>query len=473
MLSLVSQAKFLSTMTTNNPSFFERANNWVKTSITLKIFTIGILILLLLIPVSMVERLIDERKYRQEEAITEVSSKWGEAQTITGPVLTVPYLTYSKVYESGNTGKYTLVQTKAYAHFLPDELNVNGNVVPEKRYRGMYEIIVYNSQVTLNGTFSFPSFQQWKTDPKNVVLDGAFISIGLSDLRSIQKNVAIKWNDKDYFFNPGLESNDVIEKGVSTHLPLNMLDSASSYKFSVNLNFNGSSSLNFVPLGKDTKVNIASTWKDPSFDGAFLPDDRTINEQGFKASWNVLHLNRSYPQQFTGEAKGIKESAFGVNLIVPVDEYQKSMRSAKYAVMFITLTFLIFFFVQILNKVRVHPIQYLIVGLALCVFYTLLIALSEHIPFQYAYLVSSIAIISMITLYAKNIFKNAGLTRLIGGILIALYLFIYTIIQMEDYALLMGSIGLFLVLAAIMYLSRKIDWYAIHSKGEAKTNEPN
>jgi len=455
-------------MTTNNPSFFERANNWVKNSITLKIVTIGILILLLLIPVSMIESLIYERQSRQEEAITEVSSKWGEAQTITGPVLTVPYLTYSKVYENGNTGKYTLVQTKEYAHFLPNELTINGNIVPEKRYRGIYEIIVYNSQVTLNGAFSFPSFQEWKTDQKDIILEGAFVSMGLSDLRSIQKDVAINWNNKDYFFNPGLESKDVIENGISTRLPLNSTDSATTFKFSVQLNFNGSSSLNFVPLGKITKIDIASTWKDPSFDGAFLPDTRTINEEGFKASWNILHLNRSYPQQFLGEVTGIKESAFGVNLIVPVDEYQKSMRSAKYAVMFITLTFLIFFFVQILNKVRLHPIQYLIVGLALCVFYTLLIALSEHIPFKYGYLISSIAIISMITLYAKNIFKNKVLTRLIGSILIILYLFIYSIIQMEDYALLMGSIGLFLVLATIMYLSRKIDWYAIQSKGEEK-----
>lgn len=421
----------------------------------------------------MVESLINERKYRQEEAITEVSSKWGMAQTVTGPILTVPYLTYSKVYENGNTGKYTLVQTKGYAHFLPDELKINGNIVPEKRYRGIYEIIVYNSQVTLSGTFSFPSFQEWKTDQKDIILGGAFVSMGLSDLRSIQKNVSINWNSKDYFFNPGLESNDVIENGISTRLPLTNSDSASTFKFSVNLNFNGSSSLNFVPLGKDTRVNIASTWKDPSFDGAFLPDTRTVDADGFKASWNVLHLNRSYPQQFLGESRGVSESSFGVNLIVPVDEYQKSMRSAKYAVMFITLTFLIFFFVQILNKIRLHPIQYLIVGLALCIFYTLLIALSEHIPFQYAYLVSSIAIISMITLYAKNIFKHKTLTRLIGGILVTLYLFIYSIIQMEDYALLMGSIGLFLVLATIMYLSRKIDWYAIQSKGDGKVDDNN
>jgi inner membrane protein len=196
-----------------------------------------------------------------------------------------------------------------------------------------------------------------------------------------------------------------------------------------------------------------------------LPDKRAVSSDGFTAEWKVLHLNRPYPQSIRGSAQGIDESSFGVNLIVPVDEYQKSTRSAKYAVMFITLTFLIFFFVQILNGVRIHPIQYIIVGLALCVFYILLIALSEHIPFKFSYLASSLAIIGLISFYAKSIFNNRKLTILIALILTILYLFIFSIIQMEDYALLMGSIGLFIVLAVVMYLSRKIDWFALKSQG--------
>jgi inner membrane protein len=448
-------------------SFFEKLNNWIKQSITIRLITIGILILLLLIPVSMVESLIREREERQNEAIREVSSKWGEQQTISGLVLTVPYKTYEKVYEDEKANNFKLVESIEYAHFLPEELNISGNISPEIRYRGIYEVIVYNSKIKLSGSFSSPDLEEWKIDDQYILWDNAFISLGLSDLRSIQEDISIKWNDHQYFFNPGVESNDVIQNGISTRLPMMKKDSgASSYKFSLNLNFNGSSSLNFIPLGKVTKVDLQSAWKNPSFDGAFLPDTREINKDGFTASWNVLHLNRSYPQKFRNTVEGIQQSAFGVNLIVPVDEYQKSMRSAKYAVMFITLTFLIFFFVQVLNGVKIHPIQYLIVGLALCVFYTLLIALSEHIPFKFSYLISSVAIISMITLYAKSIFNQKTLTRLIGLILILLYLFIYSIIQMEDYALLMGSIGLFIVLATIMYLSRKINWYAVKTKGE-------
>lgn len=415
----------------------------------------------------MVESLIQERESRQQEAIIEVSSKWGEQQTITGLVLTVPYKTYSKVYEGEKTDKFKLVESIEYAHFLPEVLNINGDISPEIRYRGIYEVIVYNSKINLTGNFTTPSFEEWEIDKNNILWEDAFVSLGLSDLRSIQENISVKWNNLDYFFNPGVESNDVIQNGISTRFPINYKDTVTSkYDFSLNLNFNGSSSLNFIPLGKMTKVTIKSKWKNPSFVGAFLPDAREINSEGFSANWEVLHLNRSYPQNFKGTIEGINESSFGVNLIVPVDEYQKSMRSAKYAVMFITLTFLIFFFVQILNGVKIHPIQYIIVGLALCVFYTLLIALSEHIAFKFSYLISSISIISLITLYAKSIFNNKKLTTLIGLILIVLYLFIYSIIQMEDYALLMGSVGLFIVLATIMYLSRKIDWYAIKTKGE-------
>jgi len=453
-------------MTTTKLSFFEKVNNWLKRSITIKLFTIGFLILILLIPVSMVESLIREREDRQQQAINEISSKWGEEQTITGLVLSVPYKTSEKVYDDENKGSYKLVESRAYAHFFPDLLNVDGNVSPELRYRGIYEVIVYNSKINISGSFSAPDFEEFKIDKENIIWDDATLSLGLSDLRSIQENISVKWNDQQCFFSPGVESKDVITSGISTRLKLNPADSNTKYDFSLNLDFNGSTSLKFVPLGKQTKVTLKSKWQDPSFVGAFLPDKREINKDGFLATWEVLHLNRPYPQHFTGEVEGIDESSFGVNLIVPVDEYQKSMRSAKYAIMFITLTFLIFFFAQVINGVRIHPIQYLIVGLALCVFYTLLIALSEHISFKFSYLISSISIIGMITLYAKSIFKNKNLTALICLILVMLYLFIYSIIQMEDYALLMGSIGLFLVLAVIMFLSRKINWYDIKTKDD-------
>lgn len=450
-------------METSRPSFFERTNNWLKNSISIRIITIGILVLLLLIPVNMVQDLIREREYRQERAISEVSAKWGNAQTINGLVLTVPYMAYTRVYDE-KSEEYKLVSSREYAHFLPDQLNLNGEVLPEARYRGIYKVIVYSCDLKLSGLFKYPDFAELKIKSEDVRWEDAFVSLGMSDLRGIQQNVSVSWNQKLYQFNPGVESREVIDNGISAKVPLTAnLAVGEQYDFELDLKFNGSSSLNFVPIGKTTEVNIQSNWPNPSFDGAFLPDERDIKQDGFTANWEVLHLNRPYPQSFKGAMNGIGASAFGVNLIVPVDEYQKSMRSAKYAAMFIALTFLIFFFVQILSAVRIHPIQYIIVGLALCIFYILLIALSEHISFMYSYLIASTAIITMITLYAHSISNNIAVTRVIGLILVILYLFIYSIIQMQDYALLMGGIGLFVVMAVVMYLSRKIDWYAIKS----------
>ncbi len=450
-------------MDTHQPGFFEKASQWLKQSVTIRLITIGILILFLLIPVSMIEGLIRERESRQEEAIQEVSAIWGQQQTLVGPILSVPYKTYSKVFENGSADKYKLVESVEYAHFLPDELRVSGAVSPEMRYRGIYEVIVYNARMNLDGRFSAPDFAEWNIEPGDILWNEATLSLGLSDVRSIQDTLSVRWGSRTLYFNPGVECDDLIKTGISARVPLGGPDSL-SIPFSLALNMNGSSGLSFTPVGKTTWVDLSSTWQNPSFSGAFLPDKRDVRETGFTAGWKVLHLNRSYPQQFRGTMEGLTESAFGVDLIVPVDEYQKSMRAAKYAVMFITLTFLVFFFVQILNGVRIHPIQYFIVGLSLCVFYTLLIGLSEHIPFSFSYLISSVSVVGLITFYAYSIFRQQRLTWLVLLILTALYVFIFSVIQMEDYALLMGSIGLFLVLTAIVYLSRRIDWYALRSK---------
>jgi len=443
-------------------TYYDKANNWLKNSLSIRLITIGILILLLLIPVTTVQNLIRERENRQREAIEEVSSKWSNVQTITGLILTVPYTTHTRVYDADNSDNYELINTTKYAHFLPDSLVIVGDIFPEMRYRGIYEVIIYKSDLNISGTLSMPEFDEWKIEDENVLWGDAFVALGLTDLRGIQENVSLQWDGTQYDLNPGVESNDVISSGISSRIPIQKgLSNPGKLDYSLNIKLNGSSSLNFIPIGKSTSVTLNSTWKNPSFGGAFLPDKREMDNDGFSANWNISHLNRPYPQSFRGETNGVVESAFGVELFVPVDEYQKSMRSAKYAALFITLTFLVFFFIQIMNRIKIHPIQYFIVGLALCVFYVLLIAISEHLPFKISYFLASVSIIAMITLYAKSISKDNTITKLIGLILVILYLFIFSIIQMQDYALLVGSIGLFIVLGIIMYLSRKIDWYAV------------
>lgn len=432
----------------------------LKTNIYFKIGAIIIIVVLLLIPTSMIKSLIRERERTQEKAIYEVSSKWGEEQTLTGPFITIPYDRYIKQYsKKDSTDK--IIKVKEYIHLLPTELVVNGNINPERRYRGIYEIVVYNSQLSIAGSFNKMTYTDLDIPIRDIHFDKATLSLGISDLRGIEKQVSIKWNDEKYSFNPGTVTNDIIESGINTQISIQGNDS-SAYEFSLNLDLKGSQKLYFVPVGEITDVTITSEWNNPSFNGAFLPDDRDVSETGFSANWNILHLNRNFPQKWTGSNNRTNEAAFGIDLLLPVDSYQKSMRSIKYALLFICFTFIVFFFVEVLKKVFIHPIQYILVGIALVVFYTLLLSISEHLTYNFAFIISALSTLILIVGYVKAILKSNQLTFLIAGILSILYAFIFVIIQLQDYALLIGSIGIFIILALVMYFSRKIDWYNLN-----------
>lgn len=440
----------------NDQTFFDKTGSWLSHSITLRLFIIGLLILIMMIPVSTIQSLIQEREQRQGEAQSEISEKWGHPQTISGIVLSVPYTGQFRVTE--DDGRERVESRTAYAHFLPNALDISGNLQPETRYRGIYETVVYATNLTLEGSFSL--MEQELASDTRLRWDEATASIGISDLRSIQEAVSLDWNGEAYSFNPGLPSTDISRNGISVPVAVDSLARESGdLSFRVDLQLKGSEKLFFTPLGKETTVQIDSPWASPSFDGSFLPADRNVSKNGFDANWKVLNLNRGYPQAFTGSRPDIPASAFGVSLILPVDHYQKSMRAAKYAVLFITLTFAVFFFIQILAKVRIHPIQYIMVGLALSMFYTLLISLSEHIRFGWAYLIAASSIIALVGFYAQGTFKNLKLTGILGFIMGVLYLFIFSIIQLQDLALLVGSLGLFLSLAVVMYITRNINWY--------------
>ncbi|MEM0991825.1 MAG: cell envelope integrity protein CreD [Bacteroidota bacterium] len=443
-------------------NFFDRFNEWLRNSLIVKILAIGILILLLLIPSNMVEDLIRSRQYSSQQVINEVSSLWSYPQRLVGPILSIPY----KEYFTDSEGK--LLNTTKYAHFLPDELNIEGALEHQTRYRSIYEVIVYSTDLQLSGSFDRPDFAAFKIDSSNVLWDEAYLSVGISDMRGIQNTVRLNWNGKSYDFEPGMKyhsANNNNKGGINSRLDLSAYENA-TYQFDFEIDLNGSQNIYFTPVGATTTVALSSAWSTPSFQGAFLPDERNVDENGFTANWEVLSLNRSYPQQWLGNSYEFSTAQFGVDLIVPVDYYQKSTRSAKYGILFIALTFLLFFFVEVLNDKRIHPIQYILVGLALILFYTLLLALSEHIGFAWAYLASSVVIIGLISFYVSSIFKNAKLTLVTTAILIILYGFIYTLLQLEDYALLLGSIGLLVILAFVMIYTRKIDWYKLRDHSD-------
>jgi len=434
----------------------DRINSWLKNSISLKLLIITILMLLLLIPASMIKSIIYERESLSNQTVIEVSNKWAGSQQINGPILSIPL-----IYEYKDGGKS--YETTKYLHILPEELNINGNISPEKLKRGIYEVVVYKSKLALKGQFLLNK-EFDRNNLKEIKYDQAFLTIGISDLRGIEDQVILNWNKTDLKVEPGSKISDLIYSGITVKLPNIETSINKNIDFSFTLNLQGSQNLNFIPLGSTTNVKIKSDWPFPSFNGNFLPDHRKVADTGFDADWKVLQLNRNFPQSWidSKHAEKIRNSNFGIDLILPLDDYKKSVRSSKYAVMCIALTFLIFFLVEIINKRKIHPFQYILVGLGLCIFYVLLISISEHSNFNTAYIISSIAIVGMISLYSLTIFKSKKLSFLLLSTLTSIYGFLFVTLQMADYALLMGSIGLTLILAATMYFTRNINWYEIN-----------
>lgn len=429
--------------------------NKIKNSITLRIVTVGILILLLLIPAGMVKGLIGERQSRRNSVVAEISQKWGNSQTITGPFITVPYKTFYK--DSDGKTQFNL----NYLQILPETLDVTGDIKPEVRYRSLFEAVLYNIQLRFNGNFKLPPMTLLNIDPNNILWDKAYLSLGITDMRGIQDKIVFTLNGSTYDANPGLKTDDLAGAGVS--ILIKPLSADEPNQFSFDLNLNGSEQVSLIPVGETNTVKINSSWPSPSFNGAFLPTTREVKKDGFSAQWKILHLNRNYPQFWEGSQYNVKPSAFGLQLILTADIYQKSTRLAKYAIMFLVFTFAAFFLSEIINKRRVHPIQYILIGMAILLFYTLVLSLSEHMYFNYAYILSAAAITLIISGYAKTIVPNSRFAATILGILTILYCYLFIVLQLEDYALLMGSIGFLIILAIVMYITRKIDWYEVEA----------
>lgn len=465
-------------------SSFDRINHWARRSITLKLLIIGVLILFLLIPTAMLDDLIRGRQRLRDNAQIEVASKWGLTQEVGGPVISVPYREEVVVTVDDEE---KISYREGYAHFLPDNINIEGNLTPEQRYRGLFVVVLYNTKLKINGDFRGFDTAALGLDRATFLWSKAKLILGISDMTGVQSAIDVRVNDRLINMGPGLPNQEVFNSGASQLLPLG--GTSDSLNFSFTLDLNGSSEIYFRPFGKTTKVNLTGAWPNPSFDGTFLPKERQVDANGFAAEWEVLQLNRNYPQQGTGaylpkmnsrsSISGFTKldeyddfenfgDRFGLRLLLPVDEYKKTYRSTNFAYLFIFITFLAYFFIEVLNRRRVHPIQYLLVGAAILLFYVLLLSISEHISFNGAYWISAMAVASLISLYSWFILRNGKLTLLIGGLLLVLYLYFFSLLQLQDYALLFGSIGLFLILAVIMYLTRNIDWYNINREKETE-----
>jgi len=441
--------------TNQSTNILDKINQRISQSITFKLISIGILILILLIPKSMINDLIIEREVRMEETVHEVTDMWSRGQTVTGPILTVPYKVYLE-----SEDKKSIVEVVRNATFLPDQLTVETSIVPEERHRGIFKVIVYKAKLRLSGTFPSPDFSEWGIDEKDVLWQNAVLNIGISDLRGIEEQVLLQYNNQGVPFQPGTMESTLVNSGI--HIPMRDADFF-NHTFGVDISLRGSEELYFVPIGKKTEVTMTSSWADPSFIGAFPTKDSEINKDGFTANWQVLHFNRNYPQSWTTANYDVDDSKFGVNLLVAADHYQKSLRTSKYSILIISLSFLMFFLVEVTQKMRIHAFQYILIGLALLIFYTLLLSISEHVGYNLAYLISAISVIGLIGFYSYSVLGNKRLALLLTGSLLVIYGFIFIIIQIETYALLVGSVGLFFILALTMYLTSKISWYRIDS----------
>ena len=414
----------------------------------------------LLVPLMMIYGLLSERADRRAEAVAEVSSQWGGDQTVVGPVLSVGF----NVTTTGSDGKPRTFVDRAC--FLPAVLQMDAEAAPEVRRRGLFEVIVYKARIRITGRFAPLDFSQWRVQPGDVVPASAMLSVGMADPRGIAGPIALTWDGKRGAFVPGAPEVGIGLPGISAPVPLPA--GARDLWFSLELDANGTRELRFVPAGNETTVRLSSSWPHPSFVGAPLPNERQVSDAGFNAKWVVPYYGRRFAPSWSfssanrDELKGaIAASTFGVVLIRPVDIYQQTDRALKYAALFIVMTFVIVFLWEIICGVLVHPVQYLSVGFAMCMFYLLLLALSEHIGFDRAYIAGASANILLIAWYWNWVTRGGWHGVLMGAILVALYGYLYLLLRLEDYALVAGALGLFLMLALVMFLTRKIDWYAL------------
>ena len=449
----------------SQPSFGKRHSTIIK------LIGVGILILLLLIPLAMITGVLKDRLSRRDEAVADITSSWGKEQNVIGPVLGIPFQYRFKAVKEmpaadGKMERREVEETAlANAYFLPQSLKIDGDVQTQMLHRGIYDAAVFRAQVTLSGKFASPDFGALKVDVKDVQWKDAFVTIAVNDLRGTREGLVLDWSGAKKNMLPGSQVPGYTTGAtalLSGDKPI-----ANEIAFSIPLDFNGSEGIFFVPFGVQNEATLKSNWPDPAFRGSFLPSDRSVRPDGFNATWRVSYYGRDYPQQWESRAGNerfnllaVTNSRFGANFLSILDAYRYVERSIKYGVLFLVLVFTTFFLFEVTARQKIHPFQYLMVGAALCLFYLLLLSISEFIGFGCAYMIAAVASTLLITWYCRFFLGGGVRTLMIGAGLAGVYTFLYITLRQQDYALLMGAIALFVVLAVVMYVTRKVDWYA-------------
>ncbi len=446
----------------------------MQKTLFLKMLIISVLMLILLIPLEMIQGIIAGRQARQFEVENFVAASSAGPQTFIGPILVAPYIerVFSKTTDAKGREKVTANDIERKAYFFPAALAINVDVDVEQKHKGLYKALVVGSKGVWKGSYSVPTNLGLEADASLITPGKAFIAFGLSDVRGIQSHPLVKWQ--------GAALNVAQGSGVRTliqgfHAPIGKIDLRADQTYAIELQLEalGTRSISIAPLGKNLSATMNSKWPHPNFGGQFLPRQKTLTDEGFTATWEVSQLaskndevlRRSIeletPIAMTQEALSgsFILDAFGTTFIEPVNVYLKAERAVKYGIIFIALTFAAIFILETLKKLRIHPLQYGFIGLALAVFFLLVISLSEHIDFALAYLAASAACIALLGYYLAHILKSRVRGLVFACLFTLLYGVLYTLLLSEDNALVLGAMLLFAALAVIMALTRKVDWY--------------
>jgi inner membrane protein len=424
----------------------------------MKVGVIGLLVLIMLIPLAMISGVIEDRQLNNQHASEEIMRAWGARQTIGGPVLVLPY-SLERVTQYGER-----LYTDGDAFFLPRDLTIAAELVPETRYRGIHSVPVYTAHTRITGTFGVSDISNLGIDDARIDWKRAYLALSITDARPIKNAPEVDINGERIRFEPGGSQVPGIAPQITAPVGEVLSESAwnGELSFTMDLDVSGTDRFAVLPLGDKTSVTMRSSWPSPSFVGGYLPETRQVDDEGFTASWRVSSLGRTYPSRWTSADAGVvsfESSAFGVDLFVPIGIYQLTTRATKYAILFIGLTFVGYFMFEVIAGLRLHPLQYLLVGLANTLFYLLLLSLAEHTGFGVAYLISTLASAGLISGYSLSVLGTRGRAVLMMLILGILYGVLYLTLRAESYAMLAGSIGLWITLGLIMYLTRKIDWF--------------
>jgi inner membrane protein len=450
-----------------------------------KTLVVFILTLLIAIPLALIQSTISERMRYRDEAVHSIATDSVREQTVIGPLLVIPYTDeYQEEQPIGETQKIRIIKHSESRRLVvfPNELRVKGNFDTDYRYRGIHKVLVYTGQHNLSGDFAMPKkadIRQARPDSK-ITMGQPYIALSIEDVRGIRNVTSITWAGKQVEFQQG-SNLPAFPSGL--HAPIESIDlaqaQAQSIPFNFDLQLDGIERMHFSPVAKNNHVTLTSKWPHPQFGGRFLPSPkaRVINDQGFSATWNISALATNAQQQLAGaaqyesSARNVQPDYFSVGFIEPINIYSQADRAIKYGLLFVALTFAAFFLFELLKKLPVHPVQYTLVGLALALFFLLLVSLSEHLSFLPAYLVSSGACILLIGFYLSYVLHNWKRGFGFGAALTMLYGVLYGLLNSENNALVMGSILLFAVLAAIMIATRKVDWYQM-SKADDPVARP-